>query len=434
MRPSNDEPLAIASATAWSPVASTTHVGPWLSVVGIGEDGLDGLSPAAARAVSSAAVVYGGSRHLALAAALITGEAIVWASPFSDSLEQLLALRGQAVCVLASGDPMHFGVGATLARRLPPAEMQVYAQPSAFTLAAAHLGWPLQDVTLISLHGRDETALLDALAPRARVIALTSDGEAPVRLTRMLTDAGWGQSEVHVLEAMGGPQQRHTASTARDLPSTMFNQLNVMAFELQPDADILPPGPAFGLPDDAFAHDGQITKQSIRSITMTALSPRSGDLLWDLGAGSGSVSIEWLRLSPCLRAIAVEASAERVARIRQNARRLCAARLVVYEGRSRDVTPQLAPPDAVFIGGGADSALIESAMAALKPGGRLVINAVTLETQALVTDMLLRHGGAATQISIAHAAPVGSLHGWRSAMPVIQWRWLKATTGAEAAS
>lgn len=429
MASSNGSSPDLATTEMTSPASQAPQ--PWLHVVGLGEDGLDGLGANARQAISHADVVFGGARHLELAAPAITGDSIPWPMPFDAAMAAVLARRGERVCVLASGDPMHYGVGATLARHVMPNEMKVWPAPSAFSLAAARLGWAVQDVTLLSLHGRDEHALRAHLHPGARLLALTSDGAAPARLARMLTDAGFGASTAIVLEALGGPRERVTHMTAHAVGDARFDPLNVLALELRADAGTQPLPLGAGLDESFFDHDGQITKREVRAITLAALAPLPGQLLWDIGAGSGSIGIEWLRLSPTMRAIAIERDAERAERARANAARMGVPRSDMRIGAAPEALNDLPQPDAIFIGGGAREAVVEAARAALNPGGRLVVNAVTLETQALLTSLRQRHGGELTSLAVAHAAPVGGMTGWRAAMPIVQWRWIK-TSGVKA--
>ncbi|MCV0378600.1 precorrin-6y C5,15-methyltransferase (decarboxylating) subunit CbiE [Nitratireductor sp.] len=398
----------------------------WLAIVGISEDGMAGLGEEARRAIADAEIVFGGARHLELAADQISGETRQWPSPFGKALDEIEALRGKKVCVLASGDPFHFGVGATLTRRIPADEMRVFSAPSSFALAAARLGWPLQSVEAVSLHGRPIALIRPLLHPGARILALTSDGAAPAAIAELITAEGFGPSRFHVLEALGGPRERQVSFMASALSADSFDDLNVVAIEVAADEDarILPLGT--GLEDTLFEHDGQITKSEVRAVTLSALAPKRGERLWDIGAGSGSISIEWLRLHPSLSAIAIEADGERAARIARNAERMGVSQLTVVEGKAPAALADLAAPDVVFIGGGATATgLMEAAMAALGTGGRLVANGVTLETQALLIDCHGRHGGELIEIAVARAAPVGGMTALRPAMPVLQWRWRK---------
>jgi len=399
---------------------------PWLTVVGIGEDGLAGLGDEAKRAVARAEFVFGGARHLALAQSIIEGEQHGWPVPFDAEMHEILALAGRRVCVLASGDPFFHGVGVTLARKVPADEMRVLPAPSSVSLAAARLGWALQDIETVSLHGRPLDLIRPLLHPGARLLALTSDGAAPAAIAALLTRLGFGASRLTVLEALGGGDEKIRSARADSFALENVNPLNVLAVEVESsrEARILPLAP--GLADDAFEHDGQITKRETRALTLSALGPRRGELLWDIGAGSGSIGIEWMLAHPSLRAVAVEANGERAARIRRNAAACGVPGLAVVEGAAPAALQGLAAPDAIFIGGGgSDPGVLETALEALRPGGRLVANAVTLEMEAL---LLARHaalGGELSRIAIARAAPLGAMQGWRPAMPVTQWSWKK---------
>lgn len=407
-----------------SSVTAPTRTGAtWLSIVGIGEDGVAGLGDRARSAVAAAEVVFGGARHLALARPLIVGEARAWPAPFDAGAVE--ALRGRPVCVLASGDPFHHGVGATLARRIDPAEMIVIPAASAFGLAAARLGWALQETETISLHGRDEALIRPLLHPGVRVLALTSDGAAPARIARRLAGAGFGSSRLHVLEAMGGPQERHLTARAADFGERGCAALNVLAIEVASDRGAAMV-PLAGLDDALFEHDGQITKREIRAVTLAALAPRRGERLWDVGAGAGSVAIEWMLRHPSLRAVAIEARADRAGRIRRNAEALGVSGLDVREGAAPAALAGLPRPDAIFLGGGgSDPGVLDAVIDALPPGGRLVANAVTLAMQAILIGAAARLGGGLVTLSVARAAPVGGMTAWRPAIPVVQWSWVK---------
>jgi precorrin-6Y C5,15-methyltransferase (decarboxylating) len=394
----------------------------WLAVVGIGEDGIDGLSPAARLLVAQAVFVIGGARHLALAGPL-TAKTLVWPSPIENALDAIEAHRGQRICVLATGDPFFFGVGAMLTRRFAADEMICAPAPSAFALAAARLGWSEQDCALLSLHGRPLEAIIPHLHPGARILALSWDEATPAKLAALLTARGMGRSRLIVCEAMGGESERIRETQAESFALENVAALNTIALETVADrgARILPR--AAGLPDDWFEHDGQLTKREIRAITLSQLAPRRGETLWDVGAGSGSIAIEWMLADPANRAVAIEARPDRAARIARNALNLGAPALSVVTGEAPQVFADLPPPDAVFIGGGAGSpGSIERAIGALSPGGRLVVNAVTLETQAACVGWRARWGGDLVQIAVAHAEPVGRYSGWRAAMPIVQWR------------
>jgi precorrin-6Y C5,15-methyltransferase (decarboxylating) len=396
----------------------------WLTLIGLGEDGLDGLSPAASRALEQASFIVGGARHLALLGAT-QAQCMAWPSPLEAGVEAVLARRGRPTCILASGDPFHYGVGATLARHVAAAEMRCLPAPSAFSLICARLGWAQQDCAVLSLHGRPLERLAPHLQPGARILALTWDGETPRKVAERLVALGMGRSRLFVCEAMGGPRERRMESTAAEFHGVV-DALNTLAIEVVADrgARIMPL--ACGLPDDFFEHDSQITKREVRAITLSTLAPRRGELLWDIGAGSGSISIEWILRHPANRAIAIETRADRAARIGRNALELGAPDLRIVEGAAPGALAGLPTPDAIFIGGGGtDAGVLDAAFAALPEGGRLVVNAVTLETQAEIMRRQVAQGGTLTKIEIARADPVGPFHGWRAAMPVMQWSIIK---------
>jgi precorrin-6B C5,15-methyltransferase / cobalt-precorrin-6B C5,C15-methyltransferase len=397
----------------------------WLAVVGIGEDGVDGLSPAARRLVAQAAFVVGGKRHLALAGPL-SAETLVWPSPIEDALDAIEAHRGRSACVLASGDPFFFGVGAMLMRHFAAGEMICVPAPSAFALAAARLGWSQQDCALLTLHGRPLEAIIPHLHPGARILALSWDDATPAKLAALLTARGMGRSKITVCEAMGGPRERIRETEAQTYGLDNVAALNTIALETVADrgARVLPR--AAGLPDDWFEHDGQITKREIRAMTLAQLAPGRGELLWDVGSGSGSVAIEWMLADPANRAVAIEVRHDRAARVARNALTFGVPHLSVVTGEAPQALADLPAPDAIFIGGGASAPdMVERACDALAPGGRLVVNAVTVETQAACVDWRARYGGELTQIAVAHAEPVGRYSGWRAAMPIVQWRLVK---------
>ncbi|WP_029031330.1 bifunctional cobalt-precorrin-7 (C(5))-methyltransferase/cobalt-precorrin-6B (C(15))-methyltransferase [Salinarimonas rosea] len=399
--------------------------GRWLSIVGIGEDGRAGLSPAAAAALDGASLVVGGARHLALAAPL-AAETLTWPSPITEGYAVVEARRGRPTCVLATGDPFHYGVGAELARRIPADEIAAYPQPSAFSLAAARLGWSLPETACVSLHGRSFERIVPHLQPGARILALSWDETTPGRLAALLAERGMGGSEIVVLEAMGGRRERMRLARAEDFALEGIDPLNTVAIRVAagPDAQVVPLAP--GRDDAWYESDGQLTKAEIRAVTLSALAPRAGGLLWDIGAGSGSIGIEWMLAHPANRAIAVEARPDRAARIARNAARLGAPDLRIVDGPAPDALAALPAPDAVFIGGGATvPGVVEAAWAALASGGRLVINAVTLETEARLAALHAEHGGTMRRLAVSRLEPVGGMHGWRAAMPVTQWIGVK---------
>jgi len=394
----------------------------WLSIVGIGEDGLDGLSPAARALIAQAALVAGGRRHLALVESITTGETLPWPSPPEAAFPTLLARRDAHVCVVATGDPFFYGIGSLLARVFPPEETICLPGASAFGLAASRLGWAVQDSVLVTLHGRPLERLIPHLQPRARILALSWDHTTPSLLAELLRRHGLGDTRITVCEALGGPRERLRRATAAEFALDDINPLNLVALELteSPMGKIIPL--SAGLPDACFEHDGQLTKQDIRAMTLSALAPRRGERLWDIGAGSGSIGIEWMLTSPSNTAVAIERDAARAARITRNAAALGVPDLAIVQEAAPAGLAGLLPPDAVFIGGGATvPGLIETAWAALKQGGRLVANAVTLETHSVLTRQFQALGGSLKTIQIAHADPVGRFTAMRPAMPVTQW-------------
>ena len=398
---------------------------PWLTIIGIGEDGRDGLSHAARTRLAQADLVVGGARHLKLAEP-IQAETLAWPSPIADALPAILARRGTPVCVLASGDPFFYGIGSMLAAHVAPDEFLCLPAPSSFSLAAGRLGWSLQACRLVSVHGRDLMRLVPHLHPRAKILCLSWDETTPARAAAMLAERGFGTSRLHVLEALGGPRERVSVDTAAGFATPPGDPLNILGIEVEADAGarIIPLGA--GLPDDWFENDGQITKREVRAATLAALAPRRGEHLWDIGAGSGSVAIEWCLLDPANRATAVELRPERAARIAHNASQFGVPDLAVVVGHAPEALAGLPPPDAVFIGGGVGSgALIDQAFAALPLGGRLVVNAVTIETQAVLIAQFRLRGGELTSVAVARADKVGPFHGWRPAMPVTQWAVVK---------
>ena len=387
---------------------------PWLSVVGIGEDGIDGLSASARTLVANAQVLAGGRRHLDM---LTGGEAqrLVWQSPFADNLPRLDALRGRRVCVLASGDPMWFGIGATLAGRYPADEVTVVPHPGAFSLAAARLGWPLQDTRCLSIHGRPLDALARQLYPGARWLLLAGHGGSAAGLAAWLAARGYGTSRITVLERLGGPAERIVTGTGQS-----FDDLNTIAVELAADPGTAPLATVPGLPDDAFHHDGQMTKREVRAVTLAALGPWPGALLWDMGAGCGSIAIEWARAGG--RAVAVEKSPARADLIARNAVELGVPELTVITGEARASLDGLGePPDAVFVGG-ALAPLLDPCWTRLKSGGRLVANAVTAEGEATLLAWQAANGGALSRLAVSRLAATGRFHTWHPLMPVTQYQ------------
>jgi precorrin-6Y C5,15-methyltransferase (decarboxylating) len=417
--------------TANEPVVETfsTHSAAsmrWLSIVGIGEDGLDGLSAAARGLIEGAEMVFGGRRHLALVAPLIRGAARAWPSPFDGAADEVGRQRGRPVCVLASGDPFHYGVGAVLARHIDPREMIVLPAPSAFSLAAARLGWSLPDTVQLSLHGRSLDLIRSHLQPGARILVLTSGEDGPAALAQLLARSGFGETRLTILEALGGPRERVRSATAAGFALAAVDTLNTVALAIEAGADarILPL--SCGIPDHLFEHDGQISKREVRAIVLSSLAPRRGELLWDIGAGSGAVAIEWMLRDPSLRAIALERRADRAARIVRNAAACGVPALQVVTAAAPAACAELPKPDAIFIGGGAsEPGVLDAAARALRPGGRLVVNAITLASETLLLNRHAVLGGELLRLAISRAEPLGEKLAWRAAMPVTQWQWTK---------
>jgi len=398
---------------------------PWLTIIGIGDNGLASLTPEAQAVLWQAETVVVGERlETVLQGGALPGlkRILNWGAGFRETLDEVLKLRGTPVTVLATGDPMHFGIGATLRRYVEPEEMLVLPSPSAFSLAAARLGWPLQSAAQISLHGRPLAHLGRHILPRARILALTSGADTVYEAAALLVERGFGASMVSVLEHLGGAEERVLAMTAEDIVRVRpaLSEFNTLAIDCAWDGPILSPMP--GLPDEAFHHDGQLTKREVRAVTLSLLSPYPNALLWDVGAGCGSIAIEWMRSGMGTQAIAIEAKSERVAMIRANAEGLGTPDLQIVEAGAPEGLEGLDRPDVVFVGGGLTNAgLFEACWEALAPGGRLVANAVTIEGEARLVHLHSQYGGELTRVSVARAASVGRYFGWKSLMPVTIW-------------
>ncbi len=398
---------------------------PWLSIVGLGEDGLPGLAPAARALLDNAEVLIGGTRHLDMVPD-DGRERLTWPSPLGAIVEEIARRRGRRVCVLATGDPLHYGIGVTLAKAVAMDEMVVIPAPSAFSLACARLGWTLSEVETLTLHGRPLALLHPAIQPGARLLLLSNDAATPDQVAELLCARGYGPSRIAVLEHMGGAKERRLDGTAEAWQPGRVADFNTIAVDCLagPDAALLPRTP--GLPDEAFRHDGQMTKRELRAVTLSALQPVPGQLLWDLGAGSGSVAIEWMRSHPRCRAVAVERHADRIALIAGNAAALGTPGLEIIEGEAPGALDGLEAPDAAFIGGGlrADGNF-ETCWDRLKPGGRLVANAVTVEGEQALARWRAELGGELTRIAVSRAGALGPYTGWRPFMPVTQLRAVK---------
>jgi precorrin-6B C5,15-methyltransferase / cobalt-precorrin-6B C5,C15-methyltransferase len=394
-----------------------------VTVVGIGADGWDGLSPAARRAVEDAEVLRGSDRQLALVPAAVAAERVPWPTPMLPAVSELPAAHpGRRVVVLASGDPMLSGVGTTLVRALGPEAVRVLPHPSSVSLACARLGWAVEETAVLTVVGRPVELVVPHATPGRRLLVLGSDGGTPAEVAKLLAGAGYGASRVVALAQLGGPDERRFDGTAAAWSHARTDPLVVTAVEVVADPGTVPLPAVPGLPDDAYAHDGQLTKRDVRAVTLARLAPLPGQLLWDVGAGAGSIGIEWMRVHPTCRAIAVETHRERARRIAENAVRLGVPGLRVVEGRAPEALEPLPAPDAVFVGGGATTPLLlDACWEALAPGGRLVVNAVTVQSEAVLAEWHGRAGGELTRLSVAQAAPVGGFTGWRPAMPVTVW-------------
>ncbi|MFH9012738.1 precorrin-6y C5,15-methyltransferase (decarboxylating) subunit CbiE [Streptomyces sp. NPDC017943] len=393
-----------------------------VTVVGIGADGWAGLPDGSRAVLRDAEVLLGGPRQLDLLPSECAGERVAWPSPLRPAVPGLLAAHaGRRIAALASGDPMFHGIGRTLTEVHGP--VRVLPHPSSVSHACARLGWPVEDTEVVTLVGRPAARLAAALHQGRRILVLSAGAHTPAEVAALLRDRGYGPSRLRVLEQLGGPGERvGDAVTADGFSLAPGDPLNVVAVECRraPHAPRL--GAAPGLPDEAYEHDGQLTKRHVRAVTLGVLAPAPGELLWDVGGGSGSIAVEWMRTHPSCRAVSVERDPVRAARIGRNAERLGVPALRVVTGAAPEALAELPPPDAVFIGGGLTApGLLDSCWAALPAGGRLVANTVTLESEALLADARRRHGGELVRLAVSHAVPVGGFTGWRQAMPVTQW-------------
>jgi precorrin-6Y C5,15-methyltransferase (decarboxylating) len=390
---------------------------PWLAIIGIGEDGH--LPPAARDLVTAAELVVGGRRHLALAESAIRGEVLAWPSPMEDAYPAILDRSGRPVAVLASGDPFCFGIGSVLAALVPASEIICHPAPSAFALARARLGWAMADVAELSVCGRPVPAIIPHLQPGARLLVLSAGADTPAALAALLCDAGLGGSRLTVLEAMGGSAERLRAANADGFDLPAIHALNTVAIEV---TGSIRRHLATGLPDALFEHDGQLTRRDIRAVTLSSLAPRRGELLWDVGGGAGSIGIEWMLRHPANRCVTIEPNADRVARIGRNATALGVPGLAIVHGAAPDALAGLPRPDAVFLGGGAHRpGVVDAAWHALAADGRLVANAVTTETEAVLLDAQAKLGGTLLRLAMSRLDAVGPMHAFRPAMTVTQW-------------
>jgi precorrin-6Y C5,15-methyltransferase (decarboxylating) len=403
----------------------------WLSVVGIGEDGLPGLNPVGLSLLEKAKIIVGGKRHLAMLSPTDNREKLLWAAPIAATVEKIITYRGQDVCILATGDPMCYGIGVTLTRKIPIAEMTIIPSPSAFSLACARLGWSLTEVECLSLCGRSVDIMRSHLHPNAKLLILSADKNTPQIVAEILTKSGFGGSKITILERMGGIHERITTGEAREQGAggrgkIEIADLNTIAVECIADIGITGFSKLAGLPDSAYQHDGQLTKQEIRAITLAALAPKPGELLWDVGAGCGSISIEWMRSSSSCHAIAIEHNPARLENISHNAASLGISNLKIVPGKAPQALINLPTPDVIFIGGGVTTeGLLETCWQALPLGGRLVANVVTIEGEQKLFTWYQKFGGSFTRIAIQRAEPIGKFLGWKAMAPITQWKVVK---------
>ncbi len=404
--------------------------GKWLSVIGIGESGLAELSPFARGMIDRATLIVGGQRHLAMIDS--SQPKLVWESSIESSIASILKYRGQPVCVLASGDPLWYGIGVTLLRHISIAEMTIIPAPSTFSLACAKLGWSLTAVETLSLCGRSPDFLSGILAPNSQLLILSAGADTPQVVADLLTQRGYGDSQITVLEHLGGERERLISDIARSWSKSDLAALNIIAVECQIDPTTTPLNRLPGLPDSAYHHDGQLTKREVRAITLAALAPMPGELLWDVGAGCGSIGIEWLRSHPRCRAISIEQHSHRLEFISDNMAALGTPHLQLVQGKAPTALADLPIPDAIFIGGGVTApGLLATCWTALRSGGRLVANAVTVESESQLLQWQQQVGGELTRIAIQRTQNIGGFLGWKPLIPVTQLVVLKKVASGE---
>ncbi|WP_282063080.1 precorrin-6y C5,15-methyltransferase (decarboxylating) subunit CbiE [Roseobacter litoralis] len=391
---------------------------PWITIIGLGEDGPDGLPPASHKALATAEVIMAPRRHLSLLAET-TARLIEWPVPFSDGIGLLASLRGQKVVVLASGDPFWFGAGSVIAREFEAGEWRCLPAPSTFSRAASHMGWAIDQTICLGLHAAPLTRLRPFLAPHLQLVVLLRDGDAVHALAQYLQGEGFGESELTVMEALGGPREKCTSLRADDVQPRAFQHPVCVALKPKGAGAVLPV--AAGLPDAIFETDGVMTKRPVRAVTLSSLAPKPGELLWDIGGGSGSIGIEWLLAHRACRAISVEPRADRVRLIEHNAAALGVDRLRVVHGEAPDVLTGLPSPDAVFIGGGLSAEMMDALEGLLPAGTRIVANAVTLEAERLLAETHAIKGGELLRIDVSTAQPLGAKTAWKPSYPLVQW-------------
>ena len=397
----------------------------WLDIIGIGEDGIDGLSAQAVDVLHRAEIIIGGDRHHKLAD-ISDATRIRWPSPFDALIDDIKSYRGKKLVILVTGDPLWYSVGARISRAIAPGEITFHPQLSAFQWACARLGWSLADCETVTVHGRANSQILPHLAPRARLLVLTQNAQTPGAIADLLVNRGFADSTMIALAALGGDDEQRFEARAGEWNHTIPD-FHILAIECHAGADAEWYPRTGGLPDQAFESDGQMTKQDVRAVTVAKLAPFPDAVLWDIGDGCGSVSIEWMRAARSALSIAVEPKASRRDMMRNNARNLGAEKIVIMDGKAPSALADLPQPDAVFIGGGlTHDGVFDAAYAALPPGGRLVANAVTLESEARLVNLQKEYGGELVRLAVQKAKPVGAFRGWDAAMPVTQWCIVKS--------
>ena len=411
----------------------------WLSVIGIGEDGLAGLNAIGRSLIEQAEIIFGGDRHLAMLQDLDSshrqGQQLrpAWQTPIEKSVAQILSYRGKRVCVLASGDPLWFGIGTTLLKKIAIAEITILPSPSTFSWICARLGWTLNEVETLSLCGRPAALIQTYIYPNAKLLILSANHKTPQIVANTLCDRHFSNSKITVFEHLNGVKERIVTTTAMELEHLgAFADLNAIAvecvasFETSTEAVLAAKTRSrmAGLPDSAYSHDGQLTKREVRAVTLSSLAPNAGEMLWDVGAGCGSIAIEWMRSHPRCQAIAIEKS--RTHFITENAIALGTPNLQIIAGQAPDVLQGLPIPDAIFIGGGATTTgLMDICWQSLRSQGRIVANVVTLEGEQQLWQWQQKYGGTLTQIAISRAEAIGSFLGWKPMRPVTQWQVIK---------
>lgn len=411
----------------------------WLSVIGIGEDGLAGLNAIGRSLIEQAEIIFGGDRHLAMLQDLDSSHQqgqqlrLAWQTPIEKSVAQILSYRGKRVCVLASGDPLWFGIGTTLLKKIAIAEITILPSPSTFSWICARLGWTLNEVETLSLCGRPASLIQTYIYPNAKLLILSANHKTPQIVANTLCDRHFSNSKITVFEHLNGVKERIVTTTAMELEHLgAFADLNAIAvecvasFEASTEAVLAAKTRSrmAGLPDSAYSHDGQLTKREVRAVTLSSLAPNAGEMLWDVGAGCGSIAIEWMRSHPRCQAIAIEKS--RTHFITENAIALGTPNLQIIAGQAPDVLQGLPIPDAIFIGGGATTTgLMDICWQSLRSQGRIVANVVTLEGEQQLWQWQQKYGGTLTKIAISRAEAIGSFLGWKPMRPVTQWQVIK---------